>query len=246
MRRFARAAVFYLMLVIASVLILLVAPAGAVPGPTPEFPIRLICGGPRWASYADYTQGLLSVDYQIGNGGGCEAYNVTLTTAGADHGVTRSTDVPIWMGDMSPGDWYTKTIKWVVPTTVVTFRTTLEICSTCDGTICVDGENGGIDIKPGSCPNSINVNKGDIAVAVFSYGDFDAASIDPATVIFAGASPARWAAEDKKGDGAPLDMVYHFNRPDTNLGSTDARACLSGDITGDGEFRSCDMVRMVG
>jgi len=173
-----------------------------------------------------------------------EAYNVTLTTGTATAPVTRFSALPFWLGDMAPGDWYTSTIKWHVPAGLLSFRTTISICSTCDGTICVDGANGGIDIKPGNCPNSINLNKGDIAVAVFSYGTFAASAIDPATVIFAGAAPTKWSAEDKNGDGV-LDMVYHFDRPDTDLQIIDTRACLSGDIIGDGSFRSCDMVRMV-
>ena len=58
-----------------------------------------------------------------------------------------------------------------------------------------------IDIKPGSDPNSINLkSKGVVPVAVLTTPDFDAATVDPATVEFAGASPVRWTMEDVDGD----------------------------------------------
>lgn len=227
------------------IVLLLILPALSLAGPSPDFPIHLNCGDVYWESYAAYTQGILSVDYEIGNSGDVDAYNVTITTAVATEGVTSSTAIPIWMGDMNPGYWHTATIKWQVPTEVSHFVSTLSICSTCDGTICVDGSSGGVDIKPGSCPNAVNINQGDIAVAVFSYGTFDASTLIPETVQFAGAYATHWNAEEKNGDGV-MDMVYHFDRLDTNLGSEDTRACLSGEIAGGGSFRSCDMVKMVG
>jgi hypothetical protein len=119
----------------------------------------------------------------------------------------------------------------------------MSICSDCSPNICVDGINGGIDIKPGSCPNPINIGKGSaqVAVAVFSYGSFDARTLDDSTVEFAGASPVNVAEEDKNGDGR-LDMLYHFSRGDLDLQEGDSRACLSASIEGGGSFRSCDMV----
>ncbi len=67
-----------------------------------------------------------------------------------------------------------------------------------------------IDIKPGSDPNSINLkSKGVVPVAVLTTEDFDASTIDPTTVEFAGAPPVRSTLEDVDGDG-DVDMLFHF------------------------------------
>ena len=79
---------------------------------------------------------------------------------------------------------------------------------------------------------------------VSNHSIFNASTLDPDTVIFHGASPVSWAAEDLDGVGE-LDMVYHFDKADMNLQAGDIRACLSADITGGGSYRSCDMVRIV-
>jgi hypothetical protein len=216
-------------------------------GPSPDFPVHLLCGDVYWATLSDYNNGLLSVDYQIGNGGTVPAYNVTLHDATATKLVSNTTIVPIWMGDMDPGDWNTRTILWSVPTGVQRFITTLSVCSTCDGTICVDGENGGADIKPGSCPNAINLNNnGNVAVGVFSYGDFDATTLILSSVQFAGASAndAGQSPQDLNGDGL-LDMVFHFDTQDLNIQVGDQRACLSADLSTGGTFRSCDMLKVI-
>jgi uncharacterized repeat protein (TIGR01451 family) len=59
------------------------------------------------------------------------------------------------------------------------------------------------DIKPGTCPNSVNPkSKGVLPVAILGTDEFDVRDIDPATVVLtrdgAGASvpPLRWAYED--------------------------------------------------
>jgi N-acetylneuraminic acid mutarotase len=53
------------------------------------------------------------------------------------------------------------------------------------------------DIKPQSCPNPLNVkSKGKIPVAILGMSDFDVLDVDPATVLFEGVSPIRWAIED--------------------------------------------------
>jgi hypothetical protein len=68
-----------------------------------------------------------------------------------------------------------------------------------------------IDIKPGSDPNSINLeSKGVVPVALLTTDDFDASTVDPVTVEFAGASPLRWVIEDVDGDG-DVDLLFHVN-----------------------------------
>lgn len=237
---------------------MLVAPTAlAQSGPSPEFPISLVCGQAYWASYDDYLEGKLTVPYQISNTGGVTGYNVTIETATATNGVINSTFVPVWLGDMGPGDWNLVPFVWDVPSGVTRFRSTLKICSDCNPSICVgeqvaddfgvvdETNNGGINIKPNSCPNSIKLTgAGNIAVAVYSYGEFDAQTLDDDTVIFAGASPVSWATEDVDEDGT-LDVVYHFDKGDVDLTEGDIRACLSAEITGGGIYRSCDMVRVL-
>jgi len=99
-----------------------------------------------------------------------------------------------------------------------------------------------IDIKPGSDPNSINAkSRGDIPVAILATADYDPLDVvhgvDPATVLFAGASKAHpnrplghW--EDVDGDG-DTDLLLHFdaqdvfNNPD-GLSCGDTGAVLTG------------------
>src|SRR3990172_6587865 len=59
-----------------------------------------------------------------------------------------------------------------------------------------------IDIKPGSDPNSISlVSKGVVPVAVLTTDEFDAGNLDPASVVFAGASSLRLVQQDVDSDG---------------------------------------------
>ena len=92
-----------------------------------------------------------------------------------------------------------------------------------------------IDIKPGSDPNSINLkSKGVVPVAVLTTDDFDANSVDPVIVEFAGAPPLRWAAEDVDGDG-DTDLLFHFKTPELALDENSTEASLTG-YTHAGEF----------
>lgn len=54
-----------------------------------------------------------------------------------------------------------------------------------------------VDIKPGSCPNPLNVTKkGVLPVAVLGSEDFDVCTVDPASVRLEGVAPIRSAYED--------------------------------------------------
>jgi hypothetical protein len=61
-----------------------------------------------------------------------------------------------------------------------------------------------VDIKPGSCPNPINLKgKGVFPVAICGTEDFDVTTIDPGTILLTregyedvGVSPIRWSYED--------------------------------------------------
>ena len=85
-----------------------------------------------------------------------------------------------------------------------------------------------IDIKPGSYPNSINLkSKGVVPVAVLTADSFDASTIDPDTVLFAGASPLRWTIEDVDNDG-DMDMLFHFKTQELDLTKDSTDATLTG------------------
>ena len=93
-----------------------------------------------------------------------------------------------------------------------------------------------IDIKPGSDPNSINLkSKGVVPVAVLTTDDFDASSVDPETVSFAGASPVRWTIEDVCPYDGRDDLLFHFKTEELDLDENSTEAFLMGYTFG-GEF----------
>jgi hypothetical protein len=62
-----------------------------------------------------------------------------------------------------------------------------------------------VDIKPGSCPNPVNVkSKGVIPVAILGTADFDVTLIDPASVTLNGIAPLRSSFEDVATPFVPL------------------------------------------
>ncbi|MBT3435201.1 MAG: VCBS repeat-containing protein [Nitrospinaceae bacterium] len=88
-----------------------------------------------------------------------------------------------------------------------------------------------VDIKPGSDKNPINLkSKGVTPVAVLSTEDFDANTLDTASLAFgpAGAAPKKCHAEDVNEDGLD-DLVCHFPTQDTGIGEGDESAELSGE-----------------
>ncbi len=75
-----------------------------------------------------------------------------------------------------------------------------------------------VDIKPGSCPNSIMMKShGVFTVAICGEEDFDVTHIDPATVTLVGVAPLRWSYEDVATpfDGEPCGC--HEEGPDGYL-----------------------------
>ncbi len=79
-----------------------------------------------------------------------------------------------------------------------------------------------IDIKPGSCPNPLNLkSKGVLSVTVLGTEDFDVTLIDPATILL--------ARECSTGEVAPLRWSYEdVARP------FDGELCDCHDLNGDG------------
>jgi hypothetical protein len=98
----------------------------------------------------------------------------------------------------------------------------------------VPGIQVDVDIKPGSCPNPLNLkSKGVLPVAVLGTEDFDVMTIDPSTIqltredVEREVAPIRWSYEDVatpfegelcdchdlNGDGI-LDLTLKFNTPE--------------------------------
>jgi hypothetical protein len=93
----------------------------------------------------------------------------------------------------------------------------------------------GIDIKPGSFPNSINLG---------SMGRIPVTQINVITVKFGQASPVHAAFEDVNGDGA-LDMILQFPTQATGIPSTATMACVKGNLFDGTPFKGCDSVNIV-
>jgi hypothetical protein len=111
-----------------------------------------------------------------------------------------------------------------------------------------------IDIKPGSYPNSINLgNEGVIPVAILSSWDFDATTVDPATVELAGAGvelrgksdKAMAHKEDSDGDGL-IDLVVQITTQNLDPGTfQDGYATLTGSTYDGTAIEGSDEINIV-
>ena len=81
-------------------------------------------------------------------------------------------------------------------------------------------------------------------MAVLATDDFDASTVDPSTVEFAGASPVRWMLEDVDGDG-DMDKLFHFETQDLNLNENSTEATLTGSTYGGQAIEGTDTVNIV-
>lgn len=106
-----------------------------------------------------------------------------------------------------------------------------------------------IDVKPGSAVNPIQLSaKGVVPVAVLGAADLDAATVDPASLVFAGAPVARLGSggpqaslQDVDGDGQ-LDLVAKFPTTALMLEVGDAAATLAGALRDGTPIRGQDVV----
>jgi PKD repeat protein len=102
-----------------------------------------------------------------------------------------------------------------------------------------------IDIKPGSGLTPINPStRGVVPVAVLTTDDFDADTIDAATVVFAGASPLRWVQTDVDRDG-DTDMLFHFATPQLTLDEGSIAALLTGTTFDGVALEGTDSIKTV-
>jgi len=113
-----------------------------------------------------------------------------------------------------------------------------------------------VDVKPGSCPNSVNPDKkGVMPVAILGTFDLDVTAIDPASVLAGGVvAPLRWAYEDVatpfiggaggchtlEGDGI-VDLTLKYDAMEVSqaldlpaFGGQEVPLVFVGDIPGDG------------
>ncbi len=92
-----------------------------------------------------------------------------------------------------------------------------------------------IDITPSTPSNVIELGPGaDVPVAILTTGGFDATSVDPSTVVFAGAKQHGWSLVDVDGDGDD-DLLLAFDPRHLELDVDDREAILTGE-TFDGRF----------
>lgn len=110
-----------------------------------------------------------------------------------------------------------------------------------------------LDIRPGHCPNEINLNaSGVVPVAIMGSSLFDLARIDPASLRLEGVAPSLWTLEDVGGPYAPFtgkDDCEDCNRakkdriPDLSLkfSSEELRNALGDAMAGE-----CRVLRLTG
>ena len=144
-----------------------------------------------------------------------------------------TTDPPTWIGEIMQDNVNVATLP----------------CQTAPSEIEV-----AVDIKPGSCPNPLNVKSNSVVpVAILGTADFDVSEIDPATIQLEGVSPRHWKVRDvatpydadtmqgdcfdctKKGrDGIP-DLILKFKTRDIvkAIDSVSNGACLTLALTGE-------------
>jgi thrombospondin type 3 repeat protein len=109
-----------------------------------------------------------------------------------------------------------------------------------------------IDIKPGAFPNTINLgSSGVVPVAILSTPTFDARTVNPLTVVLAGADvrvkgngTAMASFQDINGDGR-LDLVVHVNTQAFELSLGDTVAFLEAKTFSGALVIGSDSVRIV-
>lgn len=102
-----------------------------------------------------------------------------------------------------------------------------------------------IDIKPNDRTNTISLSMNrKVNVAMFSQYKLSATRVNPSSVRFAGAAPARYADMDVNGDGK-VDRVYTFAVRNTGLATSSTSAQLTGTMVSGREIWGTDSVKVV-
>jgi hypothetical protein len=95
--------------------------------------LSLSLGAVYWASMADYTNSILSVDFNIANGGP-DAKDVTITGTSNSGGVT-SVNTPSLPQDIATAGFGTFTVEYYIPSGVTAFGTTVHASAQSGATI---------------------------------------------------------------------------------------------------------------
>ena len=118
-----------------------------------------------------------------------------------------------------------------------------------DGTATVD--MGAYEFQIQEIPVDIMVptinpkSRGRTPVAILTTADFDASTIDPPSVRFAGAEPVHWALEDTDGDG-DIDLRLHFLTADLDISSSSVEVMLIGQTYDGMLVVGMDTVKVLG
>lgn len=110
-----------------------------------------------------------------------------------------------------------------------------------------------IDIRPGGDPNSINCNNpmAMIPVAILTTNEFDASTVDHATVTFEGAVEAHSTPhgvqrhEKDVDDDGDTDLLFHFRLGETTLDCGSTEATLTGETFDGAPIEGTDTVNMI-
>ncbi len=113
--------------------------------------------------------------------------------------------------------------------------------------ISVLGYDVGIDVKPGSEENPINLkSRGVIPVAIYTTEGFDATAVDIETVKFGpGEAPVvHYAYEDIDDDG-DIDLILHFRTQATGIVEDDTEVTLVGETDSGTAFTGTNAIKIV-
>jgi probable HAF family extracellular repeat protein len=127
----------------------------------------------------------------------------------------------------------------------------LDCCSSGGAFVAFPAVAVGIDVKPGSSANTINLgSSGTVALAILSSASFDAKTVDPLTVTLAsapvklrGKGTAMASFEDVNRDGR-LDLVVHVDTSALQASDTDVQVRLQGRTYGGIFIVGTDSIRV--
>jgi hypothetical protein len=101
-----------------------------------------------------------------------------------------------------------------------------------------------VDVKPTSNSNAINLgSRASLPVAILTTGEFDASTVDPDTVEFAGADVVRSAMQDVDRDGDD-DLVLYFKIQQLDLDEHSTEATLTGETFDGVPIEGTDRVKV--
>lgn len=195
--------------------------------------------------------GTYQLSFEIGNNPG------TIPPGGGNNGLKVSLGTVFNLFVPAPATLTPISAQFVVATPTVASLVFQETGPTdCGGsvlddvTLVISQPTVAIDIKPGSDPNSINPrSRGVIPVAILTTDTFDAATVDPTTVLFGATgtevAPAHFALEDVDRDG-DTDLILHFNTQQTGIQCGDTSATLAGETFSGQMIEGSDSIKTVG